>query len=695
MSKEKIHTICGMCSVRCAAEAWREDGRVLRLSGNSQAGGIKGAMCPRGAAGIGLLEDDERPQHPMIRTGERGAGQWRQATWDEALDFVANKLADIKAKHGAKSVICSDRGGPFTDLHRAFIKGFGSPNMLSHDPSCASNVNHAAVSLFGAGRASLSLDLRNAKHIVLQTRNIFEAVNVKEVNDILDAQEDGCKITVIDIRGTITACKADNFFMIRPGTDYAFNLAVIHELLTANLYDAGFAQRSIADLDKLFSFVAPYTPEWAEEETGVPAASIRKLARQLAQAAPSVIWHPGWMTSRYEDSFQVSRTSYIINALLGAYGAKGGLAAANGAGDVGRKGLKSFAALFPKVEEPRADAIDTVNTHIAPGGGLAHKAYEAMTTGDPYPVKGYIAWRHDPIKAYPDPPAMKRHFANLDLLVSVTFSWSETAWFSDVVLPLSTYLERESPIGGKSGLVPQFYIRNKVVEPRFDTRSEREIIGGLAKRLGLDPLVFDTAEAMWEYQLGETGVSLEDFKAKGFVPLASSALYREPKYKTPSGKIELVNALWEKNGVASLAPYVSPARPGDGQFRITFGRTVLHTQGHTVNNPYLHEQMPENVLWINTAKAKELGVRDGDLVELQAANGGAPAARIRAKVTKFIHPEAVFMVHGFGHQLPVESRARGRGTADVDHMPGGLDLWSRAGGGVNMQEHFLVVRKAG
>jgi thiosulfate reductase/polysulfide reductase chain A len=102
--------------------------------------------------------------------------------------------------------------------------------------------------------------------------------------------------------------------------------------------------------------------------------------------------------------------------------------------------------------------------------------------------------------------------------------------------------------------------------------------------------------------------------------------------------------------------------------------------------------MPENVLWINTGAAGALGIADGDEVEISS---GAGSAWIKAKVTDFIHPEAVFMVHGFGHALPVESRAFGRGVSDNALMPGGLEIWDRAGGGLAMQEHFVTVRKAG
>jgi thiosulfate reductase/polysulfide reductase chain A len=590
-------------------------------------------------------------------------------------------------------VLFSDRGGPFRDLHQAFVRGLGSPNYSNHDSACARNVQHAALSVFGFGRKELVYDYKNARHVVLQTRNIFEAINVKEVNDLLAGMAQGCKLTVIDIRASISASKADRFLLIRPGTDYALNLAVIHELLAQNLYDQKFADQWINDLDKLKAFVQPYSPEWAAFETGIDAAKITEFARDLAKAAPAVIWHPGWMNARYRNSFYMSRTAYLINALLGSIGAKGGLPVANKPGDVGRKGLKKLVDLFPKPKDPRADGVGWRYPHFDSGPGLLHLAFQAIETEDPYPVKAYIAYRHDPLMAYPDPDALKKILDRLEFLVSVTFSWSDTAWFSDVVLPLSPYLERESILASKNGLKPYFFLRQRAVKPHYDTRADWEILCGLARRLDMDSLAFNSIEDIWNYQLQDTGVAMEDFQATGMVPLAESPKYKsqdELILKTPSGKIEVVNDRWENAGVPSLLPYESPAKPGPGQFRLTFGRCAVHTQGHTVNNPLLSEQMPENVLWINREKAAALKIADGEMVEI-GSNGHR--GRMKARVTDLIHPDAVFMVHGFGHTLPVESRALGKGVSDSALMPGGLVLWDKAGGGVALQEHFVTVTK--
>ena len=693
MTTKQVYSVCGMCTVRCPIMAEVKNGEVEFLQGNPHIPAMKGSICPRGAAGRALIRDHDRIQAPMIREGNRGAGKWRRVGWDEALDEVAGRLKAVMQQHGARSVAFSDRGGPFRDLHQAFVRGLGSPNYTNHDSSCARNVQHACMSVAGVGRKELVYDFKNARHVVLQTRNIFEAINVQEVNNLTEALANGCRLTVIDIRATISAAKANRFMLVRPGSDYALNLAVIHELLMQKLYDTVYAARWIKDFGRLEEFVRSYTPEWAEVETGISADEIRRFVRELAAAKPAVIWHPGWMTSRYMDSFYVSRSIYIINALLGAIGAKGGLPLANKPSDVGRKGLKKLVDLVPKPVEKRVDGVGWRYKHFDGGPGLAHLVYNAMESGDPYPVKAYIAYRHDPLMGFPDPDRLLQKFEKLDFLVSVSFTWSDTAWYSDVVLPLSPYLERESIIACKNGLKPYFFVRQRAVAPRFDTRSDWEILCGLSKRLGVKELAFDSIEAIWGYQLKDTGARPEDFDATGFVNLADAAKYRKPdelKFSTPSGKIEIISEKIENHGLASLKPYEPPKRPPESQFRLTFGRCALHTQGHTVNNPMLFEQMPENVLWINDKAAEALKIADGEHVTV-SRNGYSET--ISAKVTPLLHPEAVFVVHGFGHRLPVESRAFGKGLADNRFMQGGLDIWDPAGGGIAMQEHFVKVSK--
>lgn len=692
-NNHSVNSVCGMCSSRCPISVALENGAAQWIYGNPHSA-LKGALCARGAAGIALEEESERPQSPLIRVGPRGSGQWKAVSWEEALAYVAKGLQKSMRDYGPHSILWSDREGPFTDLPRAFMRGLGSPNVCTHSVSCDLNVHHATQSVLGFGRGKMVNDYTHCKHLVLQSRNIFEALNVSEARAVGKALQQGCRLTVIDVRANISAAKADTFLCIRPGTDCALNLAIIHTLIAEQLYHKDFVARNTTGFEELSAFVQPYTPAWAEQECGISALAIVTLAHELAAAAPHVIWHPGWMTSRYANSFQVSRTALSITALLGGIGCKGGILQGYEPKDVGRQGLQKFSALYPAPSLQRVDGVGTAHKNFDAGKGLLHKALAAAHSGQPYPLKAYIAWRHDPVQSLPDPKAVKAALDCLDLLVSVTFSWSDTAWYADVILPLSSYLSRESIIATKGGLKPQFFVRQRAVEPLYNTRADWEIISGLSRHLGLDKLVFDSIEELWAYQLQGTGVTLADFASKGFVDLCQSPQYPEKLIlPTPSGKVELTSTGWQaQSGQSLCVPYVSPASPPPRAFRVVFGRSALHTQGHTMNNPLLAEQMPENTGWIHPSRATELGVSHGERVHVLNALGQS-AGTLVLHCTEGIHPEALFMVHGFGHTLPCESRAYGKGVADNVLLCGGLHMQDTGGGGLNMQQHFVTLQK--
>jgi thiosulfate reductase / polysulfide reductase chain A len=540
----------------------------------------------------------------------------------------------------------------------------------------------------------LVFDYRKAKYVILQTRNLFESIDVKEVNDLLSGLENGCKLAVIDIRATITTAKADRFLLIRPGTDYALNLSVIHVLLTQQLFDAGFAQNWISDIEALRSFVAPYTPQWAQAETGIPAEAIVSLVQEIAKAAPAVIWHPGRMTARYKDSFYVSRTAFIINALLGAIGARGGLALAAEPESIGRNGLKKLVDLLPEVSGVRADGVGTRYPLFDAKKGLLHQAFQAIETQRPYPVKAYMSFGHDPLTEHADPAALTRILDKLELLVCATPFWSQIAWHADIVLPVSSYLEQESILFQQNGLKPGFAVRFRCVNPRFDSRSDWRMITELSKRMGIAPLSFNNIDEIWNYQLQETGVSMEDFQERGRVELTQKPVYEKlttERLNTASRKIEIINSQWEKAGIASLAPYTARPVPKAGLYRLAIGGCAIHAQGQTINNRRLFSQMPENELWMHASVARDLGVSEGEAVVV--SNNGY-SATIKAKISQYMHPEAVFMVHGFGRSIPAESRACGKGVSDISLMSGGLDRWDPAGGGLAFQEHLVSVKKA-
>jgi thiosulfate reductase/polysulfide reductase chain A len=513
----------------------------------------------------------------------------------------------------------------------------------------------------------------------------------------MEMLDKGGKITYIDPRAAGTAMKATRYWSIRPGTDYALNLGIIHTVLRDKLFDAEFVKNWVLGLRELESFVVPYTPEWAAQETGIPAEEIIAFAHEIAEDRPAVIFHPGWMVARYLDSFYAIRSIYMLNALMGAFESPGALFFQKGPGDVGKKGLKSLMDTIPKPEEKRADGCGWKYKHFEAGPGLLHLMYPLIGNGDPYPIKAYIAYRHDPLLALPDPEAQKKAFDKLDLLVSIDANYSETAWYADVLLPSATYLEKSSVLSTGKGLKPQFQMRKKAVDPRNDAQPDWWIFKSLAERLGAGKYFkFNDIEEFWKWQLEGTGVKLSDFDKKGTVPLTDTPVWwdrlKDLNFKTPSKKIEFVSSRLAESGFESFKPYESPKKPEAGHYRLAFGRSPVHTHGRTQNNPVLSEIMPENSLWINSQEAAKLGVSDGDRVQVTSSDG-SHSGTIKAFVTEFIHPESVFMVHGFGRKVPWQTRGYNKGLGDYRFETGLLDVYDPVGGANALLECTVKVEK--
>lgn len=684
-----------MCTVRCPITVEVENDQVSWIEGNSNVGAMGTSLCPRGAAGAAMLNDEQRLQYPMIRTGPRGSNQWKRASWDEALDYIAGRLGDIFSEFGPQSLVFGERTQLSTHVSKTFVKALGSPNHFTHDSLCKGSVNTACRSLFGFADGKLGIDYGNAKHMVVYGRNVFESISVKEVRQLTRALENGAELTYIDPRVTVTATKATRYWMIRPGTDLAVNYALMNVIIEEKLYDKVFVEKWVKGFDELAAFVKPYTPEWAEKESGIDAGGIRGLARRVAEDAPAVAFNYGYRGSNHTSEIYFRRSILMLNALMGSIESKGGIFFKKDAAEAGGKPARVLTSQdIPPADAPRFDKVGTPEFPLPDKKHGAGQALPfAILNDDPYPIKALIAYRFDPVKAIADSAGTIEALDKLDLIVAIDINHSDIAWYSDVVLPECSYLERTDCVQQAAGLKPAMYLRRRAVTPRYDTKPGPIILKEIAKRLGKgDYFPYETVEELVEWQLEGTGFTLADFDEKGFVSYTKEPIYWNRgdglKLKTPSGKIEFASSLLEDAGFESFPEYRPAASPPEGAFRLTVGRTAAHTHGSTQNNPLLHELVPENELWINSAEAAKLGISGGDYVEI---NASGKSARIKAEVTDMIHPEAVFMLHGFGHRNGGGARTCGRGASDADLQQ---NVQDNVGGSPAYHDTFVTVRPA-
>ncbi len=693
--EKTVYSLCFMCSVRCPIQVRVAHGQVKWVQGNPHVAGIEGSLCPKGAAGKALLYDEQRLQTPLIRDGERGSGKWRSASWQEALDYIADRLRSTIDTYGGKSVALIERANLSTHVCKTFLKAIGSPNHVTHDALCKGSVNTACRSLFGYTDAQVGLQYDKTKHIVLYGRNIFEAVAVKEVNNLIGAMDRGAKMTYIDPRVTVTATKAHRYWMIRPGTDLALNYALMHIILKERLYDAPFVDRWVEGLVELKEFLKPYTPEWAEAETGIPADEMIAFAREISRDKPAVIFHYGYRGAHHEEEIYLRRSILMLNVLMGSIEAPGGFFFKKGPGEAGGKPARKLTDQdLPKVSAPRADLVGSEEFPLPdPAHGVPQTLIDAILTEKPYPVKALIINRFDALKSIPDTNQTKKAFEKLDLIVSIDVNFSDSAWYSDVVLPESTYFERTDCIQQANGLKPQMFLREQAISPMYDTRESAVILKQLADRLGVGQYFpYENMDELVQWQLEGTGFTRKAFQSKGFVAYCKDPIFWNRKdglkLKTPSGKIEFKSSLLEKAGYPSFLPCKPVNRPEGDQFRLVVGRVAAHTHVSTQNNPYLLELFPENTLWINAKRATALGIADGQPVEVASRRGNGT---IRAHVTEMIHPDTVFMVHGFGHEAQRAERCYNKGVSDSVLQE---SITDRVGGSPALHDTFVTVKKA-
>ncbi|MDP1900559.1 MAG: molybdopterin-dependent oxidoreductase [Rubrivivax sp.] len=643
-----IPTFCEMCFWRCGGIAHLRDGKLWKFEGNPLDPQSNGRLCPRGTGAVGAHYDPDRLRQPLIRVGPRGKEEWKTASWDEALSYIAERMNKIKAEHGPESVAMFNHGfGQRFFQH--VLKSWGLINYAGASYAQCRGARDAGFQLtFGAGIGSPeATDIKNTDCLVLIGSHLGENMHNSQVQEFAQAVERRIPIIVVDPRYSVAASKAKYWLPIRPGTDLALLLAWCNILVTEGLYDAAFVKEHGHGFELFVEEIKGYTPEWAAGETGIDAEMIRTTAREFASHKPATLIHPGRRVNWNGDDTQRSRAIALLSALLGNWGRKGGLFLAAGTG------VAPFPLpKYPKSEKPKADnpngekypfADEAVTTGIR----------EATLTGKPYPIKGWFVYSTNIMQALPNQAETLAAIDKLDLLVVVETVPSEIAGYADVLLPESIFLERHDDLLAGFGRQGWVSLRQPVVASPHDQKPSWWIAKQLAEKLGIpESMPFKDMDEYLKFRVEKSGMNWEELKRDGVKMGKKQPIYvdegAELKFDTPSGKVEFYSEQLKEKGFDPVPKYTPPEKAPPGYFPLITGRAPVHTFTRTQSNPLLKDLMSENELWINGATAAQSGVKAGQYVKLKNQDG-ITSNRIRVKVTQRIRPDCVYMVHGFGN----------------------------------------------
>ncbi len=663
---EVIPTQCNGCGNRCGILAHVKSGRIWKIEGNPEANGNLGLICPKGHGYVHELYNPHRLKGPLKRVGNR----FEPISWEQAYQEIGQKINLILMESGPQSIFWVNYPQSNNLYALRLMHTLGSPHYFTHGSTCYTARNAGWRMTVGE---LPSVDLSNSKYILMVGRNPAGGIDLAQVKKIVEAKEKGAKIVVVDPRHSETAILADEWLPIRPGTDLALLLAMINVMVKEELYDKEFVKQKTVGFQQLEDEIINYPPEWAERVCEIPAKTITRITREMAQAKPKVLLHRGYhgaFGSQYLNSFQTVRALAITNSLLGNINREGGTYFPKSA-KLGELQPKHPAPELPKIAKLDGTGVPGRYPLGSYGDGITHAIPELALRGE---LKAGFVYHNNPLRTNPNPKRVIAGYKKLELLVVIDTVLSETASIAHYVLPESFYLERTEAVDTKhSGKKAQVSIQQQVVKPLYNTRPGTQIIIELAKHLGVGRYFDFNIDDANRLRLQPFGVALGELEKKGVLFVGEEWKEGFDKLGTPSGKVEIYSKALEELGFPAIPrweePLVSPDPKDIHSFRLLHGKQAIHTHSMTANQPYLMEisrYYGMVKVWMNSERGRALGLEDGDEVEIESKTG---KGRMRVRLTEGIHPSAVWLPSGYGIFSKNLKNGYGVGLSYNDFVP--------------------------
>jgi anaerobic selenocysteine-containing dehydrogenase len=621
----------------CALLVGVKDNRIIEIKGDPDGYLNKGYTCFKGRVSGERLTHPDRLKQPLKRIGERGEGKWQAISWDQALDETAENLLRIKEKHGPRAVgfgVGMPKGlEHFVLIRLANI--FGSPNVIASQDVC-----HAPREITGIHTCGFYpvADLHHPTGLVLLWGSNLTSSNEEgQIASLLRAQrKNGAKLIVVDPRRIELAEKADLWLQLRPGTNAALALGMIHVICEEGLYDKAFVENFTYGFDDLAQHVRQYPPEKVAQITWVPAEQIRAAARMYAEAKPAALqW--GNAIERDVFTFDSARSLLCLMALCGNLDIPGGNVNAR---DPKIMGLAPFvrADLIP---DKRKDMISTHHGIIPRLMTIAPAFFrKAVLEEVPYPVKAYYGMCANPLVGWADSKLTYEAFNRLEFVAIADLFLTPTAAMADIVFPVAHQYEMND-IGHYGIGHGMIFARPKIVNPPEGCWPDMKIMNELGKRVSPPDLWPVNYEEFLEDIVRPAGLTYGEFVEKGYLKgPAGTRSYEAKGFPTPTGKVELRLSTAEKLKLKPLPEFTGFPELDDADYPLLAisakSRYYLHSSYRWVEK--LREKRPHPLVEIHPDTAAQYGISEGDEVVIETKYG---AITQRALVTDSVHPRVI------------------------------------------------------
>jgi molybdopterin guanine dinucleotide-containing S/N-oxide reductase-like protein len=685
-----VHTVCSHdCPDSCAVLVTvNEEGRAIKVQGDPSQPVTQGFLCGKVAKYLDRVYSPERILYPLKRKAGVPKGQlqrgcepesFERVSWGEALDGIAMRLQQVSDQYGPESILPYSYAGTigvlgFGSMDRRFFHRLGACQL---DRTICSEAGGVAWNLvYGKKLGTPTEDFKLAKLIIAWGGNIH-GNNVHLWPMVEHARRNGGRLIVIDPYKTRTAALADWHIAIRPGTDGALALGMMHVILREGLEDRDYIAAMTHGFDQLAERVRDYTPERVAAWTGMTAREVEQLAREYATTRPAAI-RMNYGVQRGENGGTAARAIAMLPALTGAwkYRGGGGALSTSGAFAWNKKAAErpELALSSPLKRLARTVNMSTLGKALETREQGAGDRDQNSTAPD---VHALFVYNSNPGAVAPNHNAVVRGMARADLFTVVHEQFfTDTTDYADYILPATTFLEHTDIQGAYGHYFVQ--LSNQAIEPLGEARSNVWLFSQLAQRMGFsEPCFRDTPEQMIEQLLsvGPDGhstnaemehITVGDLKAKGHIPLAFHAHPEEHPFQpytsetlpTPSGKVEFYSEALAAQGLDPLPAFIPAVESrwskGAERFPLEFlSRKADNYMNSTFANLRGHRAMESRItqkLEMHPVDAQARGIANGDAVRIfndrgsiqltALINGSVPAGVVAGRLdwAKF-HPD--------------------------------------------------------